>query len=841
VRLRKFVVAIAILAGGVAYSLPVTPVAAAGVLNQSWGVTVGRGPGSVATSSASAEPFAGATVGDLFGDGRKEVVAGFQDGSVWAFDGATGAVLPGWPQYTGGSMHTNPSLADLGNDGHQEVIATSESGRIYVWNGNGSLYPGWPQHTLYCSTGCKGVFGGVAVGDLFGDGNKELVAASWDHHLYAWNRYGTVLSGFPINVWDTAWDTPTLVDLEHRGQLDIVVGFDSSGPPWDPYPVGGEMWAFRPSGCPGVTYPTQSNCQIPGWPRTFDETPWASSAAADLYNSGYNQIVEGTGFNFAPPRGQQVNAWNVDGSTLGGWPQATTGQNLASPAIGDLFGDGSKVIVAASRNGLLYAWNNAGGNLGGWPLNLNSSYLVANPTIGPIGAGNQNGVWIISGQKLQAFNNSAQQVWTTAAMDQGGFAAPTIADLGTGGLSAVIVDQATSNSWAVRAFPIPGTTKMLPGAWPTFHGNSQLSGTLAPTATMSGLSANQNATGITLHWTLDGGSVAATHYAVWARDHAASAWMFYGYTSSTSMPFYGYPGHTYSFTVQAASAGATQDVSYTNNVVTTSFSGSATWSTPFKEMYGVDGFGALHPGSSAPVAGSTTWPGWDIARSVAVAPGGAGGYVLDGWGGVHPFGNAPQVNTTVFWSGWDIARAIVLRSDGHSGYVLDGWGGLHPFGISGDMPPSITQYQFWNGWDIARDLQLRPDGQSGYVLDGYGGVHPFAAANDTAPFVQTTAYWSGWDIAHRFVLSSSGNSGYVLDGWGGLHPFGTPGNVPAAPQLSAFWNGWDIARGVALLPGSSTQGYVIDGWGGFHPFGGAPSVFAAGFTPGGTVRDLGIG
>ncbi|HWW09357.1 MAG TPA: hypothetical protein VNY76_03830, partial [Candidatus Acidoferrales bacterium] len=113
--------------------------------------------------------------------------------------------------------------------------------------------------------------------------------------------------------------------------------------------------------------------------------------------------------------------------------------------------------------------------------------------------------------------------------------------------------------------------------------------------------------------------------------------------------------------------------------------------------------------------------------------------------------------------------------------------------------------------------------------------------NDMAPYVQTTAYWQGWDIAHRFVLASSGNSGYVLDGWGGLHPFGTPNNVPTAPQLSAFWNGWDIARGIALLPGSGTQGYIVDGWGGFHPFGGAPGVFSAGFTPGGTVRDLGIG
>jgi hypothetical protein len=466
--------------------------------------------------------------------------------------------------------------------------------------------------------------------------------------------------------------------------------------------------------------------------------------------------------------------------------------------------------------------------------------MVANPTIGPIGA-SQNGVWIISGQKLQAFNASGQQVWTSAQMDQGGFAAPTIADLGQGGLSAVTVDQVSSNSWAVRAFAIPGTVRMLPGSWPTFHGNSQLTGTIAPVATMNGLGGTQNNTGITLSWSLNAGSVPASRYEVWVKDNSGGAWMYYGYTASTSMPFYGFPGHAYSFTVRAASASAAQDISYVSNVVTTSFSGSASWSTPFKEMYGVDGFGGMHPGSSAPVGGASSWPGWDIARGVAVAPGGAGGYVLDGWGGVHPFGNAPPVNGFPNWSGWDIARGIVLRADGRSGYVLDGWGGLHPFGTSGNMPPDVNITGHWPGWDIARAVQLRPDGKSGYVLDGWGGLHPFGAPNFMAPDVQRTGYWGGWDIAHRFVLAASGTGGYVLDGWGGLHPFGTPNNVPATPQLTGYWSGWDIARGVVLIPGSGTQGYVIDGWGGYHPFGGAPAVFAAGFTPGGTVRDLGIG
>ena len=44
----------------------------------------------------------------------------------------------------------------------------------------------------------------------------------------------------------------------------------------------------------------------------------------------------------------------------------------------------------------------------------------------------------------------------------------------------------------------------------------------------------------------------------------------------------------------------------------------------------------------APDAGPTLWPGWEIARAVAVRADGVSGYVLDGYGGLHPFGGAAR-------------------------------------------------------------------------------------------------------------------------------------------------------------------------------------------------------
>jgi spore germination protein YaaH len=173
----------------------------------------------------------------------------------------------------------------------------------------------------------------------------------------------------------------------------------------------------------------------------------------------------------------------------------------------------------------------------------------------------------------------------------------------------------------------------------------------------------------------------------------------------------------------------------------------------------LDGYGGLHPfrvnGSTAPLQaqGFTYWQGWDIARRVVIFADGSGGYVLDGWGGLHPFGingptppNTGAISGGGYWPGWDIARdvALVPGNGSHSGYVVDGFGGVHPFHpADGNAMPAPIQSPYW-GWDIARKIWFLPGSSTaGYVLDGYGGLHPFGSA----PAIASFTYWPGWDIA----------------------------------------------------------------------------------------------
>jgi hypothetical protein len=275
--------------------------------------------------------------------------------------------------------------------------------------------------------------------------------------------------------------------------------------------------------------------------------------------------------------------------------------------------------------------------------------------------------------------------------------------------------------------------------------------------------------------------------------------------------FYGVPGHGYSFRVQpvdrAGNAGGF------SAAASTTISGAAAKPAPFSAAYAVARTGDVSALSSVPIGG----PRWgaDMVRGFAARPGG-GGYLLDLYGGIHALGNAPDITDGPYWPGWDIARGLALNSDGKGGYVLDAFGGLNPFGNATRVAGS-----YWPGWDIARDVILLPTSTAtrpaGYVMDEWGGLHPFG----TAPRITDGPYWPGWRIAKDAIANPAGPGGWILDGWGSMHPFGGAPTV----NISGYWTGWDITRGAAIWNSTNgLEGYTMDGWGGMHPINNAPAL-----------------
>ncbi|MHB8491038.1 MAG: glycosyl hydrolase family 18 protein [Solirubrobacteraceae bacterium] len=184
--------------------------------------------------------------------------------------------------------------------------------------------------------------------------------------------------------------------------------------------------------------------------------------------------------------------------------------------------------------------------------------------------------------------------------------------------------------------------------------------------------------------------------------------------------------------------------------------------------YELDGYGGIHPfsiGANAMPPAPSQFPyfaGQDVARKITLLADGSGGYVLDIYGGIHPWsatGHALPAAITQhgYWAGSNVARDIWLdpaaTSASASGYVMDLYGGFHPFwGGTAAAPTPIATYGYWAGMDIARAAFLLPGATpataAGYTLDAYGGIHPFSVGGQALPAaISQYGYWPGQDVA----------------------------------------------------------------------------------------------
>jgi hypothetical protein len=153
-------------------------------------------------------------VADLDGDGSPEVVVGtsyeysglsFGPGATYVFH-ADGTLVPGWPKYLTDSFGIGGVgdyvLADIDGDGRREIISVV-GGSIVVMDVNGNMLSGWPQ-----SVWCYGEYPHcleslLAVGDVNGDGKKEIAAVELAPHtdigqaLILYSSNGQLMRGFP--------------------------------------------------------------------------------------------------------------------------------------------------------------------------------------------------------------------------------------------------------------------------------------------------------------------------------------------------------------------------------------------------------------------------------------------------------------------------------------------------------------------------------------------------------------------------------------------------------------------------------------------------------------------
>ncbi|HFQ93808.1 MAG TPA: VCBS repeat-containing protein [Anaerolineae bacterium] len=327
----------------------------------------GQGAGSSTPDGIRDGIWSSPALGDIDGGGDLEIVVLGLDRQIYALK-YDGSPLPGWPvsRSNGDPIlrggWSSPALADLDDDGLLEIIVGTDSppwngddgsgpfppqydtpdyAKSTVWavNGNGSLVPGWPTITE------QWVQSSPAVGDIDGDGELEVVvgagegiAGSGGRKVYAWERDGSAVSGWPRTTNGNMRSSPALADLDNDGVLDVIIGCGTEASDTTCY----DVYAWRGDGG-----------NVPGFPARITNHKGERQAhpyppvAADIDGDGRPEII------LAPRNALALTIVEHDGSRSGDFSrQFTPGSQtiLAPPLVADVDNDGKLETILAGES-----------------------------------------------------------------------------------------------------------------------------------------------------------------------------------------------------------------------------------------------------------------------------------------------------------------------------------------------------------------------------------------------------------------------------------------------------------------------------------------------------------
>ncbi len=289
-------------------------------------------------------------------------------------------LLPGYPRKAGVSVEASITLADVDGDEIDDVVYVTSDGVLHVTDATGADKPGWPVRVplldetdpdsprnhldapaftsgAASSNARHASIATPAIGDLDNDGDVEVVIATLDGALLAFEHDGTRrwtywldrdrVTGVNLhdeNNYDYGFfSSPALGDLDADLRLDVVVGG-----------MDGQVHALNGSGesLPGFPLELRHTYETSAGPQDRGERIISSPAVGDIDGDGRLEIAIGTNQKTTGTYGL-VYVIEHDGTIAEGWPYGLFGAYTnALPYVGEGV-PGSPAICDADRDGTM--------------------------------------------------------------------------------------------------------------------------------------------------------------------------------------------------------------------------------------------------------------------------------------------------------------------------------------------------------------------------------------------------------------------------------------------------------------------------------------------------------
>jgi len=484
-----------------------------------------------------------------------------------------------------GAVLGGVAAGDLFHDGRIEVVADDNQGKVYAWDATGHQvfrqeanprFSGNPTTGGFERKGARdrvehGFFAGPVLADLEVNGNRQLdiIAAGQDRHVYAWHPDGTVVPGYPVLVVDPSKvasvdpttghvtfnanagkaqlqgkivDTPAVADVDGSGKPEIVVGTNeeyksgsgNEGPinagPATTASLGAlnqtGLLAFGNSRLYVIKHDGNLSGKpfLAGWPKpigqitqellpdvgegiTGDPVVGRVTCGPHDINHGGPKIGviadAGPGYLFNPDgsscygtSGGVDNALQTDFAAGAGKFDTPAIPALGNPAFANI-GPGGKTAFLAPATGVLRAidvaapeyqpsqdflaaWDPSSGQFQpGFPSPVNDLQFLTGPAAGDVTGGPESAVEGTSSLDLQAINSTgtaASANWPKLTGDWT-VANPLLGSFGTldtsSGAKKDVISITRSGTLAVYSTPAGACS---PSSWPRFHHDIASSG-----------------------------------------------------------------------------------------------------------------------------------------------------------------------------------------------------------------------------------------------------------------------------------------------------------------------------------------------------------------------------